>query len=493
MIRDPLLVTDFYKVDHRKQYPEGTTEIYSNLTARSVKKDKFLDRLFDNKIVFFGLQFFIKDFLINIFNENFFKKPKNLVVKKYKRIMDTSLYPNTISTDHIEALHDLGYLPIKIKALDEGERVPVGVPFFTIKNTKSEFFWLTNYIETILQAYLWKTITTATIAFEFKKLMHEYANITGSDKSIIKFQVHDFSQRGKSSIDDIYLSGAAHLTSFVGTDTIPGIDALEEYYNANIEDQLVGTSVAATEHSVMSAGEKDGEFNTYKRLINEIYPKGILSIVSDTWDLWNVVDKIIRSLKDDIIARDGKVVIRPDSGDPVKIICGDKDAEKDTPQYKGVLNILWEIFGGTVNEKGYRVLDTHIGLIYGDSIGLKNADAILKQMTEMGYASSNIVLGVGSSTYQNITRDTLGFAIKATSAVIKNKRIDLYKEPITDKGDKKSAKGLLRVEKEGDNYKLYDMQNEIDEEKGELNIVFVNGELKRDVTLSQIRKKLEIL
>lgn len=492
MIKNPLTAIDFYKSDHISQYPKNTTEIYSNLTARSFPENKYLED-YDSKIVFFGLQFFLKDFLIKNFNENFFNKPKNEVIKIYKRRMDTSLGKDSVSTQHIGALHDLGYIPLKIKGYDEGTRVPIGVPLLTIKNTHPDFFWLTNYIETILLAYLWKPLTSATTAFEFKKLMHKYSDITGSDKIGINFQVHDFSFRGMSSLDDAHFSGASHLTCFWGTDTIPAIDALEEYYNINSDEEIIGASVPATEHSVMSAGGIKEEALTYKKLLTEVYPKGILSIVSDTWDLWNVVDNIIRNLKQVILNREGKLVIRPDSGDPVKIICGDPYADKNSPAFKGVLNILWEIFGGEVNHNGYKILDPHIGIIYGDSISLSSAREILEALKNSGYASSNIVFGVGSSTYQNVTRDMLGFAIKATSAVIDNKRIDLFKNPITDDGMKKSSKGLLKVENINGELKLFDSQNESDEEKGVLKTIFIDGKIINENSLKSIRERLNII
>jgi len=251
---NPLTAIDFYKADHRSQYPEGTTEVYSNFTARSSKLGKVMKETFDDKIVFFGLQYFIKDFLIDSWNKNFFEKDKDKVVARYKRRMDLSLGEDAISMEHIEALHDLGYLPFKIKALPEGTRVPIGVPVLTIVNTHPEFFWLTNYIETIISSYLWKPITSATTAFEYKKILTQYAQKTGTALDFIPFQSHDFSFRGMSSLQDAVISGAAHLTSFWGTDTVPAIDLLEDYYGADAEKEMIGCSVPATEHSVMCMG-----------------------------------------------------------------------------------------------------------------------------------------------------------------------------------------------------------------------------------------------
>ncbi len=490
MYINPLTAIDFYKTDHRRQYPKGTTEVYSNFTARSAKMARVIRETYDNKIVFFGLQFFIRDFLIDCWNEHFFKKPKAEVVSAYKRRMDYSLGKDAIAVTHLEALHDLGYLPLKIKALPEGTRVPIGVPVLTIVNTHPDFFWLTNYIETVISTYLWKPITSATTAFEFKKLMMDYANKTASSKELIPFQIHDFSFRGMSSVQEAAISGAAHLTSFWGTDTVPAIDLLEEYYDANAEKEMVGCSVPATEHSVMSMAMQDGELATFKRLINEIYPRGILSIVSDTWDLWKVVTEYVQELKEEILHRDGKVVIRPDSGDCVKIVAGDPDAPEGSPENKGAMQCLWDIFGGTLTEKGYKILDPHIGLIYGDSISLERAQNILIAMEAKGFASENIVFGVGSFTYQNVTRDSFGFAIKATSGVVNGVRRDIFKDPKTDTGLKKSARGLLRVERENDTLILHSEQTEEEENRGLLEVAFLDGKLIKPVSLSEIRNRI---
>ncbi len=491
MYINPLTAIDFYKADHRRQYPQGTTEVYSNFTARSGRLAKVLKDTYDNKIVFFGLQYFIKEFLIRAWNECFFNKPKAEVVSSYKRRMDQSLGKDAIDVAHIASLHDLGYLPLIIKALPEGARVPIGVPVLTIVNTHPDFFWLTNYIETIISSYLWKPTTSATTAYEYKKLLTDYAVKTGSSKEFVQFQAHDFSFRGMSSLQDAALSGAGHLTSFFGTDTVPAIDLLEDYYHANAEQETLGCSVPATEHSVMCMGMRDGELATFRRLITEVYPAGIVSIVSDTWDFWKVVTEYAVVLKEIILQREGKVVIRPDSGDPVKIIAGDPDSTPGSPEYKGAIECLWDIFGGTVTDKGYKLLDSHIGLIYGDSITLERAIDILQRLAEKGFASTNVVLGVGSYTYQYVTRDNFGFAMKATSGVVNGERRDIFKDPNTDSGTKKSAKGLLRVERVGNQLVLHDQQSEEQEQQGLLKVVFKDGKLMQSISLAEIRKRID--
>ena len=490
MTINPLTAIDFYKADHKSQYPKGTTEVYSNFTPRSSR----LAYGNPDKVVFFGLQYFIREFLIKSWNEEFFNKDKDIVVAAYKRRMDNALGAGAIDVSHIEALHDLGFLPIQIKALPEGTRCPIGVPVLTIVNTVPEFFWITNYLESVMSCYLWKATTNATVADQYKQLLTRMADETCDNNGHVQFQAHDFSFRGMTNIHDAALSGAAHLTAFVGTDSVPSIDLLEEYYGADATKELVGCSVPATEHSVMCMGSKSGEIDTFRRLICDIYPSGIVSIVSDTWDFWQVMTKFLPELKDVIMAREGKVVIRPDSGDPVDIICGlepEFGVFGVSPEEKGAIEVLWDTFGGTINSKGYKVLDEHIGLIYGDSITLQRAETILNRLEEKGFAASNIVFGVGSFTYQYNTRDTFGFAMKATSGVVDGDRRDIFKDPKTDDGTKKSARGLLSVhEGEDGELVLHDQCTDFEEWGGELVIAFINGLLVRETTLSEIRERL---
>ena len=489
---NPLMSIDFYKADHRRQYPEGTEYVYSNFTPRSARLANTLEG-FDQRVVFLGLQAYIKRVLLGQWKTEFFDKPKDEVLNKYKRRMDTSLGEGAVPMDHIEALHDLGYLPLKIKALEEGSRVNIKVPMFTVINTLPEFYWLTNYIETSISAETWKPCTTATLAYEYKRLLTEYANKTGAPLESVAIQAHDFSFRGMSGAEDAALSGLGHLSSFIGTDTVAAIDYAEDLYNAT---DVVGVSVPATEHSVMCMGTKDSEIETFRRLINDLYPKGIVSIVSDTWDFWKVITEFAVELKDDILKRQpnaiglAKTVFRPDSGDPVKVICGDVEAEPGSPEYKGAVECLWETFGGTETDKGYKLLNERVGLIYGDSITLERAKAILEQLEAKGFASTNIVFGIGSYTYQYLTRDTFGFAMKATWGQVAGEGREIFKDPITDKGEKKSAAGLLRVEKTSDGFELFDRQTPDQENDGALTTVFVDGKLTKDVTFEEIRNRL---
>lgn len=540
---NPLTAIDFYKADHRRQYPEGTTMVYSNFTPRSDRLSPIPANQFTGEVVMFGLQFFIKDFLIDAWNSEFFHKPKAEVVASYKRRMDTSLGIDAIPVDHIEALHDLGYLPIAINALKEGTCFPIKIPCMVIYNTHPDFFWLTNYLETVLSCYLWKPMTSATIAKHYKLLLEKFAEATGAPSEFIQFQAHDFSCRGMSGIQDAALSGAAHLTSFVGTDTVAAIDLLETYYHGDADKELLGCSVPATEHSVMCMGEKECEIDTFRRLATKLYSKGIVSIVSDTWDFWKVITEYAATLKDEILARDGKVVFRPDSGDPVKIICGTAyklmdsvemdnahvnkaldadfdiiehrgkfyevehaydaflnvdsfvaDEVKPTPEMKGAVQCLWEVFGGTTTDKGFKVLDSHVGLIYGDSITLTRAEAILNGLKAKGFASNNIVFGIGSYTYQHVTRDSFGFAVKSTYGEVNGAGREIFKDPVTDSGVKKSARGRVRVSFKDRAWKLYDQQTADSEfpidDINMLEPIFTDGQLTSEQTISEIRKRV---
>jgi len=480
---NPLLYTDGYKVDHRRQYPEQTTLVYSNWTPRKSRIEGV------EKVVFFGLQYFLKKYIIQEFKENFFNKPKTEVCKKYTRRINNYLGENQVGIKHIEDLHDLGYIPMVIKALPEGISVPIRVPMFTMYNSLPEFFWLTNYFETILSTTVWLPCNSATLAKEYRKILDKYAEETASNLEFVDWQAHDFSMRGMAGLEAATMSSAGHLLSFLGTDTIPTIDFLETYYNADSDNEMVGGSVAATEHSVMSMGTNLGEQETFKRLITQTYPNGIVSIVSDTWDLWKVLTEYLPNLKNEILARNGKVVIRPDSGDPVAIICGNPNG-KSEEEKKGVIQLLWEVFGGTTNQKGYKELESHIGAIYGDSITIERTKEICKRLKENGFASTNIVLGIGSFTYQYNTRDTFGFAMKATYGEVNGKGREIYKNPITDDGTKKSAKGLIKIIKENGNYKMIDQVNWDEEKTGELKEIFRDGKLLIDDNLSAIRKRV---
>ena len=497
---NPLLLTDFYKIGHYLQYPAGTEVVYSNLTARKSRLENV------KETIFFGLQAFMLEYLIERFDRDFFNRPKEEVIDEYRRIIKNTI-GDLPDYEHIEYLHDLGYLPLLIKAVPEGTHVPIGVPMLTLRNTDPKCYWLTNFVESLLSAQLWLPITSATHANKYRELFNEVLDASIDDTSFVDFMGHDFSFRGMEGLEGSYLSGLGHLTSFAGTDTIPAILAAEKYYGADVEKELVGTSVSATEHSVMSSGTAiHGEFETFRQLVTEIYPTGIVSIVSDTFDLWAVLTDFMPRLKDEILARDGgpesldKVVIRPDSGDPVDIICGKPPERTGTtdlhtlnktgPEYKGVVELLWDTFGGEV-VNGFKVLNPAVGAIYGDSITLERAEQISERLMAKGFAPI-IVYGIGSFTYQYNTRDTFGMAVKCTAIEHNGKLVDVFKDPITDDGTKKSLKGLIEVSRDMyGNIRATDECTWEQENEGMLETVFFNGVLTRRTTLAEIRERVK--
>lgn len=508
------LLADGYKTGHHQQYPTGTTKVYSNFTPRS---NSYAPKEC-TEVVVFGTQMMVQQ-LHDHFQLNFFDKSKKITIDEIKT--ELSLYLGyEYDVKHFEDLWDLGFLPIEIKALEEGTLCPIKVPMLTIHNTLPEFYWITNYLETIISNLLWKPITSASLAYQYKKLLKKWALKTDENNiGFVDFQGHDFSMRGLDSIEATISSGLGHLTSFLGSDSLPTIYGARKYYD---EKGFVTGSVPATEHSVMCAGGKESEIDTFRRLLQTYKEVPVLSVVSDTWDLWYVLTVILPQLKEEILSRKGKLVIRPDSGDPVDIICGKElvfshnNADgngttlKQNPNENerfGVIELLWNVFGGTVNEQGYKVLDSHIGAIYGDSINIDRAEQICSRLEAKGFASTNIVLGIGSFTYQYNTRDTFGFAMKATYVekeveiqvgttpenIEWDKEIqgfEIFKNPVTDDGIKKSAVGLLRVFEENGTLKLQDKCTWEEENTGLLKVIYEDGIQYNKTTLTEIRERL---
>ncbi len=492
-MKNAMFLTDGYKLDHRRQYPKGTEKVYSTWIPRS---NTHLPQAKDGAVVF-GIQYLIKEYLIKQFNENFFNRPKDEVLAEYEGMLCSYLgaeSTTTIGLSHIAALHDLGYLPIEIKALPEGSVCPIGVPYLTIVNTNDDFYWITNYLETIISNVLWMPSTSATIARLYKQELVRHAKKTGFyDEALLNFLCHDFSMRGMSGLDATITSGMAHLTSFAGSESIPAIMAVNEYYGGEDNGLIAGT-IPASEHSVMCAGGFDDELGTFKRFITEIYPNGFVSIVSDTWDFWKVMTEYTVALKDEILARDGRTVFRPDSSPktPCEIICGDAEAKTEWER-KGAYEVLWDIFGGTTNEQGYKILNPKVGIIYGDSITIDLQKRIYAELEAKGFCASNLVLGVGSFTYQYKTRDSLGFAMKATWCQINGVPTEIFKDPKTDDGTKKSLKGLCSVWCSEFNSKVFEVIDQCTPEveaQGELKTIFKDGVLVIETSLNEIRERL---
>ena len=474
---NPIFYIDFYKVGHVAQYPMSVTQVWSNWTPRSSRVHG------QDFVVNFGLKYFLWKYLMNEFNLNFFGRDWDQVEREYRTVISKTLFVpyDDVQIEHIQQLWEYGRLPINIFALPEGEKVPLNVPALVITNTQPWAYWVPNYLETLMSNILWKPMTSATTAYRYRKLFEQYAREAGeTDLSFVNWMGHDFSMRGMSGLEDAILSGMGHLLSFSGTDSVPAILAAKTFYDADLS---VGGSVPATEHSVMCSGaeySEDGmvnEFAMFDRLINQVYPDGIVSIVSDSFDLWKVLTDYIPRLKETILNREGKVVIRPDSGDPVKIVCGDPEYIEG-PARKGVLNLLRETMGVQKRESGLDLMN-NVGCIYGDAITLERADQILSRMVrELKMSPYNMVFGIGSFTYEYCTRDTYGFAMKATAVRQEGVVRPIFKNPITDTGGKKSHKGIVTVHR-GNDGKLFvkEMSNEQDLYECEFREVMTDGML----------------
>lgn len=506
-----MFLADGYKVGHYNMYLDNTEVVYSNFTPRS---NRYAPKGNNGKILNFGQQYAVR-FIVEHFNENFFSLSKDAVISEIKK--DFSDYLGVdYDTKHIEDLHDLGYLPLEIRALQEGTESPIKVPILFMYNTDSRFAWVTNYVETILSNLLWQPITTATNVLIMKRIIKESVLKTDKDNiGLIDYMLHDFAMRGLTGLDASIGSGLAFAAVSKGSDSLPVIKASKHYYG---ETSTPVFSVRASEHSQMTSMGPDEEFDIYKMLINK-FPNGNMSLVSDSYDLWRVLTDFLPRLKDDILKRDGKIVIRPDSGDPVDIICGEEvflvgrkkcvereisdfpgfktievgSKECSINQTKGVIELLWEVFGGTINEQGFKVLNPKIGCIYGEAINQDNIKEIFQRLESKGFAATNCLFGQGSFSQQMVTRDTWGMALKCIAQQRGGELFEIQKDPITDDGTKKSAKGLTVVLKDDNGeYYLKDRAtiDEVMSDENQLKVIFRDGEFFNQTTLTEIRERI---
>lgn len=487
-----LLSSDSYKTSQHKQLPPNTTKMYGNCTLRSFK---YLEGC--ELAVNFGTQMVLK--WLNEEFDKFFADPNS--VQEAKEILSAHLGFD-YDASHFQELWDLQYLPLEFKALPEGSCVPEKIPVLTFTNTHPNFAWLPLFLETPISNMLWKPITSATISRMFRQNVNEWVSKTDKGSPMAEFMVHDFSSRGMSSIQSSMNSGMGFLTSSMGTDNLPAIIGAKKFYN----EPVCGFSVSASEHSTSAAciGVM-GEQEMVNYFLDQ-FPDNIYSMVSDTLDLTKMVKPekggYLFELKDRIMKRDGKIVIRPDSSPtpltPVEMVCGydgeltERMLVADYPEFykKGLIECLWDIFGGSINEQGYKVLSPSIGAIYGEAITLDRQVNIYKKLADKGFAATNILMGCGSYQLNTNSRDTLSLALKGTYCEVDGKGIDIYKDPVTDNGTKKSAKGLLRVDIIDGEYVLKDQCTKEEEAGGELQTIFENGKILKETTLSEIRDRI---
>lgn len=495
-----MLLTDGYKLDHRRQYPKGTEYIYANWTARSDKHFPLPEgRKLDGYVVF-GIQYLCMKYLIEDFKKNFFERSEKEIAEEYMGFMQSYIGYNQaqqVGVDHIIELHRLGFLPIEIRALPEGTVCPIGVPCLTITNTDERFFWLVNYLETLISCTLWPMMTSATIAREYKKELKRHCEKTGIPMN--DFMIHDFSMRGMSGIESSILSGMGHLTCFSGSESLPAIAEMRRYYDPEYKANI--STIFATEHSVACSNtefdeEGPSDFEYIGNMLN-LYKDGMFSIVADTYDFWRFIGNYIPKYKCDIMRRNGRVVIRPDSGVPEDIICG-VDAqlnffskEYDPFKGRGAYQTLMEIFGCTYTRKGYKVMDDHIGMIYGDAITLERQAEIYRRLENKGISASNLVLGVGSYTYLGrVSRDSLGFAMKTTNCCINDEWKEIYKDPKTVCGmPKKSLRGFINLYEEEGRIVAKDRQSAVDNDSL-LKKVFCNGTTTSLCDIIDIKRRI---
>lgn len=441
-----ILLTDSYKVSHYKQYPKNTTKIVSYFESRGGKH---------KELCFFGLQYFIKRYLVG---QVITKEKIDEAEELYSLHFKSNTIFNRQLWEYILEKYN-GYLPIEIKAIPEGTIIPYKNALFTIENTDSNCFWLTNFLETLL-VQVWYPTTVATNSREQKKVIYEYLSKTG-DTNSINFKLHDFGFRGVSSVETAGIGAAAHLTQFLGTDTIAGLTVARKYYNCD----CAGYSIPASEHSTITAWGKDNEINAYENMLKS-YDSGIIACVSDSYDIFNACENLWgEKLKMQILNRDGTLVIRPDSGDPKSVNLK-------------ILNILGEKFGYTVNEKGYKVLDSHVRIIQGDGICYETIKEILHHLEQHEWSADNIAFGSGGGLLQKMDRDTQKCAFKCSLAIVDYKEVYVYKDPITDPG-KTSKKGWLTVHNINGNW-ITKCNGEHDFSSNELKTVFINGHLLVD-------------
>lgn len=478
-----MLMADTYKNTNPDAMPEGLIKLTSYITPRK--------SMFKNidKVVFFGLQGFIQEFLIDLVNETFFKRDKEEVLAEYKSYLDTQIGEQSYDLSRIAALHDLGYLPIKMKALPEGSLVNMGVPCIELTNTHPDFAWVVQWIECIAQSELFGTCNWATMAHEYRKLANDFYEKT-TDGANPAMAMADFGFRGLG-VDNGIRASSSWLLSFDKTSTIPAMQYIDKMYNAECAKNHIGMGAVSLEHATVCSNLAicETEENLLRRLLTTVYKDTSFSYVSDSFDYWSLVNDTLPKLKKEIMEHNGKFLVRPDSGDIVEISV--KTVQK-----------LYEIFGGTTNSKGYKELNPKVGIIYGDGCQYTKIEEIWTKLEKLGFAADTILFGVGAFSFTAmctpedgmvcLTRDTFGFAMKSTDCVINGKEYTIQKNPKTDQNHlKKSHKGLCCVTKDGDDYVCHDgYTSETLPADNLLRTVYRDGQFVRTTNFADIRERL---
>ncbi|XP_020913725.1 nicotinamide phosphoribosyltransferase [Exaiptasia diaphana] len=456
-----LLLTDSYKVSHHKQYPKNTSIVFSYFESRGGKFQS---------VCFFGLQYILKKWLVGqVVTKSKIEEAKQL----YKLHFGSDIF-NEEGWNYILEKHN-GYLPLRIRAVAEGSDIPVKNVLFTVQNTDPKCFWLTNWVETVL-VQCWYPTTVATNSREQKKIIAQYLIETTGNVDGLQFKLHDFGFRGSTSVESAGIGGCSHLVNFLGSDTIAGVIIARNYYGCD----MAGFSIPAAEHSTITSWGKENEVEAFRNMLTQ-FPEGLVACVSDSYDIWHACKDLWgRELRDLVVSREGKgtLVIRPDSGDPPKVVVE-------------VLQILGRAFGTKKNSKGFHVLPSYLRVIQGDGISYETLTEILENMKQHKWSCDNLTFGSGGALLQKLNRDTQKFAYKCSYAVVDDKGVDVYKQPVTDP-NKKSKKGLLSLEKNSDGSFVTIEGGKGDPDKDLLTTVFENGRLVKEFTFEEVRKNAEI-
>lgn len=464
-----ILLADAYKYAHHKFYYPGTTQIYSYLESRG--------GIFD-ETVFFGLQYFLKEYLAGqAFTQQDIDEADGFLKQVFGRddVFDRNKFQYILDKYN-------GHLPIKIKAVAEGTAVPTHNVLMTIENTDPECYWLTNFLETLLMQ-VWYPCTVATLSNQIKKIVTQYYSETATEGSEagIDFVLNDFGFRGVSSVESAKIGGAAHLLNFSGSDTLAGSHMAIQYYNAQ---KVYGLSIPATEHSICTLLGKKGELEIFKHVLRS-FPTGVIACVSDSYNIFRACEEYWGTeLRDEILARKGTLVIRPDSGDPVMTLLK-------------IFEILFEKFGFTINAKGYKVLPPQVRVIQGDGVNYNEIKVIYEALKQNDISAENLVLGMGGALLQKVDRDTQKFALKCSSAIINGEQVNVEKNPteMDAQGNitpsfKKSKGGRLKLVKTDAGLKTTNEQAEPDLQD-QLQTVFENGQLINTITFEQVKENVQ--
>lgn len=455
-----IIDTDSYKSSHWLQYPPKTELVHSYLESRGSERDW-------EHTVFFGLQYVLKRYFLEKFTQEMVEQAREVITAH-------GLPFNYQGWSSLIKKHG-GKMPLRVRAVPEGSVVPLRNVMLTVENTDAEFYWLTSWFETQLMR-IWYPCTVATQSWHIKRDVYKFLQETADDADAeIAFKVHDFGSRGVSSQETAAIGGAAHLVNFMGTDTMSALLIHREFYNS----QMAGFSIPAAEHSTITSWGRENEVEAYRNMLKQFAkPNSLVAVVSDSWNIYEAVEKIWgEQLKQEVIDSGATVVIRPDSGEPIEVV-------------SRVAHILGEKFGTTTNSKGFKVLK-NVRIIQGDGVNEQSIHAILERLKSEGFSASNIAFGIGGALLQKIDRDTLKFAYKCSAIVADRKLIEVYKQPITDSG-KNSKKGRLDlIKNENGEYKTVklDSADQRKAENSQMRTIFENGEMLVDDNLDDIRNR----